>query len=296
MSLDSSRYVSPLPVKSWKPDLSAAEKQAAVAALEDGHVLFLPELAFALSEKEKRFLTPELVGSRKNVSYDQKTAKLGGCTCTGADAAELGTVMNRFATSARSLLESVLPGYSSKIVQGRTSLRPVQAAGRQSSWRKDDTRLHVDSFPATPVAGKRILRVFSNVNPKGEPRRWRVGEPFEDAARRFAKEISPPFPGSRTIMQLFRITRGHRSLYDHYMIQMHDRMKADNNYQETVPQFEFPFPAGATWIVFTDQVLHAVISGQHQFEQTFYLPIDAMANPAKSPFRVLERLLQKQMN
>jgi hypothetical protein len=229
------------------------------------------------------------------VSYDRKSGKIGGCVCEGSDATDLAGVMNRFSTQAASFVTNLLAPYRNKIVQGRTSLRPVQAAGRNSSWRKDDTRLHVDSFPATPVAGKRILRLFSNVNQAGEPRRWRVGEPFEQVANRFTSSVPAPFPGSRALMQLFRITRGQRSLYDHYMLRLHDGMKESDDYQKTAPQFEFPFPAGSTWIVFTDQVPHAVISGQHQFEQTFYLPINAMSDPAKSPYRVLERITGKSM-
>jgi len=50
------------------------------------------------------------------------------------------------------------------------------------------------------------------------------------------------------------------------------------------------FPAGATWLCFTDQVLHAALSGHSALEQTFHLPVDAMARPERSPLRVLERL------
>jgi hypothetical protein len=293
--MDPLAHIYKIPAESWDQPFSDAERAAAVAALEDGKILLLPDLKFALSAEETRFLDPRIVGSRKNVSYDRASGKLGGSVCEGEEAAELARVMNRFATQAREFIMNLLAPYQAKIVQGRSSLRPVQAAGRATSWRKDDTRLHVDSFPATPVSGKRILRLFSNVNQKNEPRRWRVGEPFEGVAKRFAPSVPAPFPGSRAFMQLFHITRGHRSLYDHYMLRLHDSMKESDDYQKTAPQFEFPFPAGSTWIVFTDQVPHAVISGQHQFEQTFYLPIEGMADPAKSPYRVLERITGKSM-
>jgi hypothetical protein len=36
--------------------------------------------------------------------------------------------------------------------------------------------------------------------------------------------------------------------------------------------------------------LHAALSGHCALEQTFHLPVDAMADPAKAPLRVLERL------
>ena len=50
------------------------------------------------------------------------------------------------------------------------------------------------------------------------------------------------------------------------------------------------FAAGATWLCFTDQVLHAALAGHCALEQTFHLSIAALAHPEQSPLRVLERL------
>ena len=55
-------------------------------------------------------------------------------------------------------------------------------------------------------------------------------------------------------------------------------------------QERIDFPAGSTWIAFTDQVSHAATAGQYQFEQTFVLPVEAMREPTQSPLRILERL------
>jgi hypothetical protein len=74
------------------------------------------------------------------------------------------------------------------------------------------------------------------------------------------------------------------------MLGIHDAMKRDLEYQSQVPQSEIPFPPGATWACFTDSVSHAALSGQFAFEQTFYLPVEAMQDPALSPLRTLERL------
>ncbi len=40
-----------------------------------------------------------------------------------------------------------------------------------------------------PLAGQRILRMFTNVNPDGKARAWKVGEPFEDVAKRFVPQV-----------------------------------------------------------------------------------------------------------
>src|SRR5262249_61053742 len=131
-------------------------------------------------------------------------------------------------------------------IRARTSFRPVEIEGRLSSWRKDDSRLHVDSFPSSPTGGKRILRVFSNVNPEGRSRVWRVGEPFEQMARRFLPGIKRPLPGSSIFLRLLGITKSPRTEYDHIMLQLHDHMKADERYKKEVEQLRQEFPAGST--------------------------------------------------
>jgi hypothetical protein len=199
-------------------------------------------------------------------------------------------MLARFSENARSLVNSLFPAYRTRLQRARASFRPVEIAGRASSWRKDDTRLHIDSFPASPVQGRRILRVFTNVNPGGQPRSWRLGEDFDGLARHFGPTLRLPMPGVAAVLHALRITKTRRSPYDALMLQLHDRMKADALYQTGVQQRAFDFPAGSTWIAFTDQVSHAAMAGQYQLEQTFLLPVDAMIDGSRSPLRVLERV------
>jgi hypothetical protein len=278
-------------IMSWEGNCPESLQQEAASALEDERVLFFPNLKFEIGPQEKQFLNPAIVSGAKNVVFNIATGKLGGCRRDGPEAEQVAAMLKRFAESARATLENLLPAYRNKLVLGRTSLRPVEIANRVTSWRKDDTRLHVDSFPSTPLQGRRILRLFSNVNPDGKPRSWRLGEAFEDAAKHFAPRLRPPFPGSAAALQLLRITRGRRAAYDHYMLQLHDRMKADLDYQRSSRQSHFDFPAGATWIAFTDQIPHAAVAGQHQLEQTFYLRVEDMVDPGRSPLRTLEKLM-----
>jgi hypothetical protein len=79
------------------------------------------------------------------------------------------------------------------------------------------------------------------------------------------------------------------------MLHLHDRMKADMAYQKSAPQQEVHFAPGSTWICYSDQVLHAAMSGQYMFEQTFHLPIAAQRHPQLSPLQVLERLKGRQL-
>ena len=276
-------------------DVARAEQETAaphvLEALESGDVLHLSEFPFALTADEMRVLDESFVDpKRKNVSYDPATGRVTGLVVEGASR-ELATgVIRRYHETARQVVDQMLPQYRGRVRAAPTSLRlhPIKDA---LSWRKDDKRLHVDAFPSRPNYGERILRVFLNINPQGVPRVWRVGEPFEQVARHFLPRLPAQVPGSAWLLRTLRITKSRRSRYDHLMLKMHDAMKADLDYQATSPQQEVRFMPGSGWICFSDQTSHAAMSGQFMLEQTFHLPPEAMADPAKSPLRVLERIV-----
>jgi 3-deoxy-D-manno-octulosonic acid hydroxylase-like protein len=275
----------------WKgAPAPGAVTPGAGGSLEAGDVLFFPRLRFSVDPAEESLFTPAILGSAKNASYDPAADRLGGTSATGSDAATLRAFIRRFSDASAALVEFLFPSYRGQVRRGRASFRPAEIAGRTTSWRKDDTRLHVDSFPATPSGGRRILRVFTNVNPEGRVRSWRIGDDFDAVAARFADRLRPPLPGAGLALALLRMTKTPRSAYDALMLQLHDRMKEDDEFQRTSPQTAVDFPAGSTWLAFTDQVSHAAMAGQYQLEQTFLLPVAAMTEPDRSPLRVLERL------
>jgi len=277
-------------IRDWTPRAPSDVAPLAAGRLEQGNVILLSHLRFEIAADETRLFNPAILGHAKNASFDPQSGRLGGTALGRADAERLRALMRRFSDGAARVADALCPSYAARIQRGRASFRPAEIAGRASSWRKDDTRLHVDSFPATPSGGKRILRVFTNVNPEGRPRAWRVGDDFEVVARRFAPRLRVPVPGSGRLLALLRMTKSVRTPYDALMLQLHDRMKADAEFQSRSPQESIDFPAGTTWLAFTDQVSHAAMSGQYQLEQTFLLPVDAMNEPDRSPLRVLERI------
>ena len=282
-----------LPITDWQQPFSAELQDQAIQSLEHGDVLVFPHLGFEMSEDEQQFLSPSIIGKSKNVSFDINNGKLQGSSVDENATVLLQQMMRRYAIFSKDLIVHLFPQYQQDLIQSRTSYRPLEVTGRATSWRKDDSRLHVDSFPATPVQDKRILRVFTNVNPVGKPRSWRLGEPFEKVAQRFLPHISGPAWGARGFMNAVGLTKSLRSAYDHYMLRMHDSMKADLEYQATADHLAYEFPAGSTWIVYTDHASHAAMGGQYMFEQTFYLPVSAMHDEQQAPQRILERMTQK---
>ncbi|WP_028387778.1 Kdo hydroxylase family protein [Legionella fairfieldensis] len=273
--------------------LTKEEKHLALNALECGQVVYFPGYSFNLQVSEQNTLLTDniLDGKHKNVSFDYQKQRLGGFHQQNNDSltAILHSFMQRYSTFARNLIETLFPQYQDALQWGRTSYRPAEVKGRVSSKRKDDTRLHVDSFPATPVNGRRILRVFTNINPYGKPRIWHLGERFDQVIARFAASIPAYNLNRAKILHWFKATKTLRSAYDHYQLHLHDQMKLNDNYQHSVSKQRVDFPAQSTWIVFTDQVSHAALGGQYLLEQTFYLPVSAMDNPHLSPLKHWEK-------
>ena len=289
--MNHSDILASLSLAAWHGPFTAEMQTRAVAALESGKVILLPDLPFCLAPDETAFLDPSTSSDmRKNISLDPDTGKIGNAALDAAGAARLKALMERFGQSASQVLRDLLPTYAPALERARTSFRPAEIAGRAYSPRHDDKRMHVDAFPSRPLRGKRILRLFTNIANDGALRHWRVGELFAGFAETFMPRLKAPMPGSAWLLGRFGITKGTRSAYDHYMLGLHDGAKLDADYQARAPKSDVCFAPGSTWLCFTDQVLHAALSGHAALEQTFYLPVAAMAEPARSPLRVLEKL------
>jgi hypothetical protein len=103
------------------------------------------------------------------------------------------------------------------------------------------------------------------------------------------------FPGQALLMHKLGITKRERTPYDQLMLQLHDLVKGDMDYQRNAPQQSVDFMPGTTWIVYSDQVLHAAMSGQYMMEQTFHLLPEALYKPETAPIKVLETIKGKSL-
>jgi hypothetical protein len=278
------------PDTSWADD---GPTRGVEAEVESGHLLSFPSLPFALTGAEQRFLDERWLDKAKNISVRWPAGELRGAAGSPADLQDLRAMIVRYAESSEALALRLFPHYRGQLRRGNTSFRPADITQRETSWRKDDTRLHVDAFPSNPMNGTRLLRVFCNVNPHGQTRQWRVGEPFTEHARRYLPSFTRPLPGSSWLLRRLGVTKCRRTEYDHVMLQLHDHAKADLEFQRTSPQARVDFRPGTTWVVYSDQVLHAAMGGQHMMEQTFYLDVEHQQRPETSPLRTLERLLHR---
>ncbi|WP_028605675.1 Kdo hydroxylase family protein [Ottowia thiooxydans] len=259
-------------------------------AVEAGKVLYFPKLGFQLQPQEQALLREELLkAGTRNVSLGAD-GLLKGAAGNEQEQQALAEMVGRFRQQALQLVDDLLPEYKGLLRLAPTSFRPKQVENRAQSVRADDRRMHVDAFPSRPNYGERILRVFTNLNPQGAPRVWRLGDDFEAVARQFMPRAKPYRLWQAKVLKALHVTKSLRSEYDHLMLQMHDLMKFDETYQKSGTQTTMPFPPGSVWVCFSDQATHAVMSGQYMMEQTLYLPPGHEVDPASSPLAILTRL------
>ena len=261
------------------------------AAVEAGKVLYFPRLGFAVQPEEQALLREDTLAPKsRNVSLGADGV-LKGAAGSAQDQQALAAMVGRFRQQALQLVDDLLPEYKGQLRVAPTSFRPKQVETRAQSVRADDQRMHVDGFPSRPSYGERLLRVFTNLNPHGVPRVWRVGEDFETIARRFLPQAKPYRLWQAKLLNTVHATKSLRSEYDHLMLQLHDLMKFDEQYQKNGTQVTVPFPPGSVWVCFSDQATHAVMSGQFMMEQTLYLPPGKEVDPQASPLAILTRLV-----
>lgn len=273
-----------------------AHKQGMYAAeLEAGKILLLDDLAFTPSAEELKLFRPDILSPKaRNISLGADD-RLKGAAGSEQEQKTLADMTLRFRNEAEAVLVQLLPKYGEHLKRGATSFRPVAAEDRVQSLRADDRRLHVDAFPSRPNRGERLLRLFLNVNPNNRPRVWRVGEPFPDIARRFLSHAKPYSRWQAEWLRKLKVTKSFRTEYDHLMLQLHDGMKKDMEYQRTCRQEVINFAAGMAWICFSDQLAHAVVSGQFLLEYTGQLPPEVQYDVETSPLAILCRMTARQL-
>ena len=109
------RAILTLPLQQW----AAQEASSAVSELEQGKVLFLPELAFTLSEQEMPLLDPALVDpKRKNISYQPLSGKLTG-VAVAERRQQVQQLLERYYQSCRQLIAGLLPEYQEALHHNR---------------------------------------------------------------------------------------------------------------------------------------------------------------------------------
>ncbi len=291
---------------SWGASGQAAEESRRYCgALEEGEILFFRQTPFPIPEAHKRFLLnvrQPNTAHHKNISYKPGRNRVLGFARGTADEATLVGIMHDYSQAVCNFVNALLLPYAGNWQLDYASFRPIEEEGRDLPVSKRNDLLHVDSFPTRPSNGNRILRVFTNLNP-AESRIWLTSEPFQVWAERYGDSAGLPqiaahsrSPAHQMLRRAVRLGQAlgvpltDRPPYDEFMLRFHHFMKNNSSFQKDCPKSRWEFPPGATWLVFTDMVPHAVLSGRFALEQTFFVSRNALLSPEKAPYRVLERL------
>lgn len=284
-----------------------SDVETACRHLEAGGVLYFPQSPVMPDEADRQFLLTQKqleVSYHKNIAYRPQEDRLTGVSAKlNVDQKRLYRILKAYSQRSRLFLDAFLAPYAGSEADYAT-YRPVEEQGRKLRLRARNDLLHVDSFPTRPIFGSRILRFFTNLNPS-ENRVWQTSDPFDVLAPQFAQKI-PLKPGLENLPGINRkpgmlakflkrlgIKQSGGSAYDDWMMNMHNAMKENADFQANCRKDRWEFPPGSAWIVLTDMVSHSVLSGQYALEQTLIVPFEKMVTPEKAPLNIIKRLTQR---
>src|SRR5438309_442864 len=284
-------------------ELDAAELHRAVEQLEAGSILFFPRTPIEIPAEDLTFLLKQQQvesGFHKNIAYRPNDDRISGADSgTPEERRHLHKIMRGYSHQVVQFLTQFLAPYRSQWLLDYASFRPQAEESRNLAMRKRNDLMHTDAFPTRPTYGDRILRFFNNINPV-EPRRWVTGGAFAELAALYANRKGVPVPKrsasslnkSIASVPLLRKLAPHlaRSPYDAFMMDFHNFLKENGDYQANHPKEHIDFPSGSSWMVYTDTVSHAVLSGRYALEQTLLVRHSAMVKPEVSPLGVLEQI------
>ena len=285
---------------------SAAQSQDYCRALEQGEILLFPGVPFELPEADREFLISQRQAKsrfHKNISYRPQQDALRGTSAESAgDIDRLRRIMRDYSAHVTAFVRTFLAPYADKLALDFASFRPQEEEGRDLPLHKRNDLLHVDAFPTRPTHGARILRVFTNINP-AQSRVWVTGESFHRMApayfeqaglQRFALSAGSPWhkigAALRGGIKKLGLPLAQHSPYDRFMLRFHDWLKENSAFQKKASHVRSEFAPGSSWLVFTDGVPHAALSGRLALEQTYIVPRQTLVAPEVAPISVLEKL------
>jgi len=286
------------------PPSAISKPEVACAALERGGIIFFPESPFKFSDRDRDFLLSQKqkdADYQKNIAYRPAEDRVSGFEAnSAADVERLRSIMANFHGQVQRFLQVFLSPYARSWKADFASYRPIEEQGRPMRLRARNDLLHVDSFATRPIYGDRILRTFINLNPENV-RVWNTSDNFEVLSEKFKNDVrrpkslntvpKKPSPFHSVIKALGLKSSG-GSPYDSWMLDFHNFLKENSEFQQYCRKDRWEFPSNSSWIVFTDMVSHSVLSGQYAMEQTYIVSKNDLVCPEKAPINILRRLYE----
>ena len=282
-------------------------------ALESNHIVYFPRCPIPLpDEATLRYLRTDLPSrlKLKNISYHPEIDRIAGLEADADTNARLTGILRDHLAAVTAFLHERIGHLTADWTIGTCSFRPIQERGRNLKPHASNELMHIDAGAYGATDGDRILRFFVNFSDT-EDRVWATKGPIERLVERFGRESglvdadgrlavklsksSPDRALSGVVRSLARLNPLARVLdtspYDRAMRRLHNYMKDDEAFKQDQRDYEeIRFPPCSAWMVFTDSVSHASVSGQFAFVTTFIVPRRNMKHPQFAPFNVLAAL------
>lgn len=279
-------------------------------ALERGEIIHFPKCPIELpDEADLKFLRGDLASHlrNKNVSYHPETDSVPGLKGDPVRAERARRILKEHARRVEDFLLRTMPTLTRDWTVGTSSFRPIQEKGRNLSAHASNELVHIDAGAYGPTHGDRVLRFFVNVNPV-EDRVWGTRGTFPELYARYGRAARvTPDTRKRTSLErgaLDKLRTGilravaaaglpqamliDSSPYDRAMRQFHNFMKDEPAFRDdTSGQTEIRFGPFSAWMVLTDMVSHASLSGQYALVNTFLLRLASCRLPACAPYSIL---------
>lgn len=280
-------------------------------ALERGEIVHFPRCPIELpDEADLKFLREDLATHlrNKNVSYHPETDSVPGLKKSDPARTERAQrILKQHARRVEAFLTRTMPTLTRDWTVGTSSFRPIQEKGRNLSAHASNELVHIDAGAYGPTHGDRVLRFFVNVNPV-EDRVWATRGTFPELYARYgrAARITPDMRKRASLERgaLDQLRTGFlrtlaaaglpqamlidSSPYDRAMRQFHNYMKDEPAFRDdTASEVELRFAPFSAWMVLTDMVSHASVSGQYALVNTFVLRLASCRLPELAPYRIL---------
>jgi hypothetical protein len=279
--------------------------------LESNHIIYFGHSPVSLPDAATlEYLRAELPArlTLKNVSYHAEGARLSGLEAADAELRErTRAVLHDHLQGVTDFLQRLLPHWRGMLGRGKCSFRPIQERGRNLKPHASNELVHVDAGAYGATNGDRIFRFFVNVNDR-EDRVWASKGSMQDVLERHGAAAGLLDESGRLRMRIDKRLADHafslavgglarlnplaRALdstpYDRTMRRLHNYMKDSDTFKRDMHGYqEIRFPPYSAWMVFTDGVSHASLSGQFALVTTLIVARSALQYPQFSPYALL---------
>ena len=281
-------------------------------ALENAKIVYFPECPVELPDATdldnlREQLPAQL--ERKNASYYPQSDQVRGLR-KGTPLQTLSRrVLKHHSGVVSDFLNQAMPDLFSDVRIGTSSFRPLEERGRSLKPHASNELIHVDAGAYGATNGDRILRFFVNVNPAVD-RVWASKGSFGQLFKEYGEQAGLSGAGNgsghldKSAMDKLRtsILMGLSHLgvpqatvidsspYDRAMRRFHNFMKDSPEFQHDLAnRQEYRFPPYSAWMVLTDAVSHACLSGRHALTLTCLVLLANCRHPELAPFNILRQ-------